>query len=236
MMIEQLLTINRQATLAPGPQTLIAGDLQLGYYGRVPASQFVTGSTLAALVSLTAGNVIAANDAVDWFKFAFKGKTLYTPMKALRNNVSYQNFAAAKIVNDNTMITLKNKKFIVRLMRGSNTYPYTGANNSYDPPEAYQSEYDQLMYRVCVDNPSRNAPTWATYTQTELGFNGVGPNNTGVGGQVLCMESSTPSNGGSGIVGRGDAGTNANSFMGMFCPPVGTADTNRGWRPVLELV
>lgn len=230
MMIEQLLTINRQATLAPGPQTLIAGDLQLGYYGKFPASQFVTGSVLAALVSLTAGTAISANDSVDWLKFAFKGKTLYVPMKALRNNISYQNLTAAKIVNDNTMITVKNKRFIVRLMRGSNTYPYTGANNSYDPPEAYQSEYDQLMYRVCVNNPARNTPNWDTFTQAQLGFQGAS-----IGGQQLCMESSTPSNGGTGIVGRGDTGSAANSFMGMFCPPVGQADADRGWRPVLEL-
>ena len=124
-------------------------------------------------------------------------------------------------------VAIKGRKYKVRLISSSLTNPCTAVNNSSDDPKTKGTEYNDLIYRVCATNPpSETAPSFATFTQDELGF-------IGNGGQTWCLEAFTPSNGGNGVVGRGDA---SSDFAGIYCPPFGQSDAYRGWRPCLELI
>jgi hypothetical protein len=66
----------------PGPQTLKAGDLSMGYYGIVQSVDFTTWDALLAWSNVTysSKNPIAIQD---WIKFAYKGKTLFTPKQPI---------------------------------------------------------------------------------------------------------------------------------------------------------
>jgi len=62
----------------PGPQTLLRGDWNCGYFGMATTAQLFLPSTLNAQVSLP-GTLTADVNTTGWYKFIRKGKIIYIP-------------------------------------------------------------------------------------------------------------------------------------------------------------
>jgi hypothetical protein len=69
------------------PDKLTRGTTDAGFYGIVKSRDFITGDELASRLGITEGNSQFSD--VDWLKFSWNGKTLYTPMKTIRNSISW---------------------------------------------------------------------------------------------------------------------------------------------------
>lgn len=86
-----ILTKNRAlrvvapADTGPGPQTLVAGDWRLGFFGWVSSAEFMGYSALATRYGLTA----APGDA-GWLKVAREGKVLFLAHGPVSLSVPYQ--------------------------------------------------------------------------------------------------------------------------------------------------
>ncbi len=67
-----------------GPQELIAGDTDAGYYGSIVPTDFISWTDLAKLLNLTGMTLTTYPAAAQlWLKFSHKGKTLFTPQKPI---------------------------------------------------------------------------------------------------------------------------------------------------------
>lgn len=201
----------------PGPQTLIKGDTGAGYYGVLESADFINSRDLSALVGLNAGSYETTTPK--WFKFSSNNKVLFIPMKAIRVTLSWLSIYGVGAVygtDTNTDWTtvapvMQDKRVTI------NGYVFrvrlmTGAANN--PATVEGGEWNKLIYPI-VDG------TWAAYTSTDIGtYNG-----SSLGSCTLCQEHSDNN-----IVRRG--------FTDYKTYGVSAIDTtsNRGWRPVLELI
>lgn len=76
----------------PGPQKLIAGDWNLGLFGQIRSTDFVTYASLGTFLGITAGT---AGIDMDWIKVAYKGKVLFIPLGVTRYAVPYSTVYSA---------------------------------------------------------------------------------------------------------------------------------------------
>lgn len=225
-----LLTATALATrTGPGPQRMIAGGNESGFYGEVPASEFITGDDLANTIGLTAGT--AQNSTVPWLKFNLEGKTLFVPEKTFRRAVTWDQIHARGAVFGDTTVRIQGDTYKVRLLKGANSDP-TSTGAGHDLEKTWGSEWNRLFYPL-VPNPT-NTPThsisqegitygeWANYTETQLN---VGSNG-GSGRRNWCQESN-----GSDRVTRGASGISY-----LLLASSSSAYMSPGWRPCLELV
>lgn len=76
------ISISRQVPIAyyaetgPGPQTLVRGDWNFGYFGSIPLTDIADATTIIAAMGSTAMKV---GGATLWYKVAYKGKVLFVP-------------------------------------------------------------------------------------------------------------------------------------------------------------
>lgn len=231
-MLEQLLSTNGGNRTAigggPGPTELIAGNADNGFYGEVAASELFTGTEMASLTGATPYGVVI-NDATPWLKCSLDGKVVYLPKKAIRHGLSFGSIAALGMAykTDNKRISKNGHMFRVRLPTGAGgNWAYPGEGE--DPANCSDSEFNRLVYRLCVHNPpSETPPVLGTYTLGDLGML-----ITDLGCCFICTGPSTwyiQRNGG------GET-TNSNSWHSLQLPANGLADKYRGWRPLLELL
>ncbi len=202
----------------------------------VPASEFITGDALASQIGLTAGT--SQHSDAGWLHFELDGKTLYVAKKPYRRAVSWNQINAAGAVFGTKTVTIDNKTYKVRLLKSATDDMYTGYNNRvFDPIQAYDSEWNRLMYPIHSGNhtDSRNPSsesgdgirfgTLAQYTDADL----VVHSNAGNGSWSWCQERVSGSTGSR--VTRGDAGVSHLIFT-----IASNVDSSMGWRPVLELI
>lgn len=104
----------RDGRFKPGNK-LIAGSAALGYYGEIPATDFISATELATILSLGAG--VSRNANEPWLKFAHNGNTLYVAKKVCRTSLSWDNINACGAVFGKS-ITFGGKSYIVRLLTG----------------------------------------------------------------------------------------------------------------------
>lgn len=214
---------------SPGGKVLLAGDMQAGYFGTVPASELWTGATLATDVGITAGTLL--NSDTTWLKFAHEGKILFSPMKPIRRSISWSQIHTAGCVFGTKVVSKSGLQYKVRLFRGALTDPSKHA----DPDQgAKGSEWNNLILPIHVNAPSSwtnpqfvDSPTddWnANLTASDLGLDGQGSS-------AWCQE-----------VSGGNAGNRIQrgSFTAVETSGASEANFNSnssvGWRPVLELV
>ena len=225
--------------LGPGPNKLIAGTMQEGFFGLVTSSQFITGDALASAITLTNGT--SQNSTTDWLKLASGGKILFSPMKAIRYDISWNHiFNKGAVWGDGTTggdrtVQVQGFTFKVRLFRG--------LNNNYDPkqvPAGYTgvhchgSEWNRLILPLHVgaktgswgsygSNVESGLPYWGTdFTDADLQV------ASGNGRASWCQNyvHSSAARCVRGVDGVAHSRVDASS---------GTS-TTYGWRPVLELV
>lgn len=232
---QKVLSVNeilwKKKSLGPGPKKLIGGNLQAGFYGEVPTSEFITGDELAAVIGLNAGTSQFSNEP--WLKFSYLGKTEFIAKKPLRHSISWNDINGVNAVFGNRTIKIGDNTYKVRLLKGKTEGQQNDTNSAFGDI-CKGSEWNKLMLPIHKNAPSSwqypknvNSPTenWNVgYTDADL----VTHNNNGNGSFSWCQE----------------YGNNTNKRLyrgryGVSCSVPGnpyTAHTDYGWRPVLELV
>lgn len=219
-----------QKNTVPGPNSLIGGNLQAGFYGEVPTSDFITGDELARMVGLTAGTSQNSNEP--WLKFSYLGKTEFIAKKTFRHSISWENINDANAVYGNKTLEINGNIYKIRLVKGKNEGLQETQSKNYK--ECYYSEWNKLILPIHKNAPSSfnsemsvKMPTenWNVgYTDVELCTSQDCKN----GYRTWCQD-----------IGeldfrrviRGDKDvSDASNYSN------GTTWNEFGWRPVLELV
>lgn len=180
----------------------LRGTPWLGYYGEWSAQDLISGSMLAQMVGLGTDAII--NPDSEWLKFQLEGRILYVAKRPIRNNVSYSMLRQLSIVNGERVVTIGEDTFKVRLLSGT---------------DADDSEWNRLMYRVSVNDPTKTL--WEEFSDDELGVNVKNK------GEITISRSLS----GDSYYGRGRYGITTIQPVSQA-----TVATSTGWRPVLELV
>ncbi len=223
----------------PGPLDLIAGDMQEGFFGLVPSSQFITGNALASAITLSNGT--SQFSTTDWLKLAGGGKILFSPMKAIRYGISWdQILAKGAVWGDGTTggdrtVQVQGFTFKVRLFRGlNNSYDPKTVPAGYDGVHCHGSEWNRLILPLHVgaktgswgsygSNVESGLPYWGTdFTDADLQV------ASGNGRASWCQNYANSS---TYRCSRGYNGVAHSLYVTSS-----DASSAYGWRPVLELV
>lgn len=183
------------ATTGPGPQAPIRGNWSLGYFGRVPVLEMISGSALRTALGVDGiGSVISDAQIQYYYKFVREGKILFYPAGAIMTNVrwdqlyglglvygtddngAYPAGAALTPFNQKKIVTFAGFNFLARCFKGS-TLPTTSLVTTA-AADKEGSEWDQTMGRVHTnaalswnagslldDNTSVPVTTQGTFTQ-----------------------------------------------------------------------
>lgn len=205
------------------------------FFGEVATSEFITGDALASKIGLTSGVSQYSNEP--WLHFVLDGKTLYVAKKTYRHSVTWDQINTAGAVFGTKTVEINGRTYKVRLLKSvANGDSYTGSQ-TYDPIQAYGSEWNRLFYPIhsgkhtTSSNPSPVSGegirfgTLAQYTDADL----VVHNAVGNGSYSWCQETPSTSTGS-----RVIRGFNGVSYLSRST--ASDVYSNRGWRPVLELV
>ena len=233
---------NKKIDMGVGPQELIAGGMNAGFFGEVPASELFTASEIASACGISQGTAQFENEP--WLKFAIDGKIIFRPRKAIRNSISWNSIDAANCVyggSEGKRVTKNGQTYIVRLMKGALTDPslYGAADRG-----AKGSEWNRLMLPIheqTLDNSwaypayvEDNIPIWSHNFGT--GANGMYKDadlmthyTHGNGSHNWCQE--TRNTDATRRVYRGRYGVSL-SNAGI----ASITSSGSGWSPVLELV
>ena len=229
-----------------GPNDLVGGDDQWGFYGEVLSSDFISGDALASAIGLSAGTGQFSN--TEWLKFNSGGNIVMIPKKPIRYSVSWEDiYQVGAVYGDDTVgsnpsggnrlqdtvVTIDGFDYRVTLMRGASTDPVAGDPVGYDISESDGSEWNRLMYPIHSgvhtnsNNPNPHTDpdaasfgSWASYSDSDLV---IASGN----GRYQWMQESTDNY----RVHRG-----LNGVTGFNRTTATFTNTNRGWRPRLELV
>ena len=131
-------------SLVHGSNTIVAGDVNYGFYGEVSSEDFISGDDLASLIGLTAG--ISQNSDAGWLKVVDGSKMLLIAKKTFRHTISWDNINAVSAVFG-SMVTIDGVKYILRLLS--------------------TAEWDRFMYPLHMSHPN-SAPVWASYSDSDL--------------------------------------------------------------------
>lgn len=209
----------------PGGKVIIGGNSQSGFLGEVSAYELVDGLTLASMVGLSAGTDI--NSSGPWLKFVHKGKILFVAKKPLKYGISwnelYNNGLVYGVdgpgdfppdlsnpVNQNTIVTIGEYAFKVRLLTGLEEHDSTTPGG----------EWNDLIYPIHVDDPLKRG--WYDYGNTDLMIG----NPSAQGRRTWVQEHQ-----GATAYTRG-----ASNLTTLDLYNRGNNTLYYGWRPVLELV
>lgn len=220
---------------APGNRKLLKGNMQAGWFGEVPASDFITGDELARKVGITAGTSQYSNEP--WLKFAYKGDVLLVSKKPIRHTISWDNINNANCVYGDKTIQINGKTYAVMLMRGNGEdvqpNPKTMISN-YQGSCNHNSMWNKLMLPIHEKAPSNwaypdnvKSPTedWGVdYTDADL----ITYYSHGNGAYSWCQE--TVVNPSCRLV-RGVLGVSPSYYDYS-----NRSDGSFGWRPCLKLV
>ena len=225
-----------QEKLGPGPQKLIAGNNEAGFYGEVESNKLITGDELAWKLGLAEGIDQYSNEP--WLKFAYLGRIEYIAKKTFRRSISKQSLLNANAVYGDKQIEIKGNKYKVRLIKGKAYYQGDGdwyyRKWEIEGQINHDSEWNKLMLPIHQNAPDNwkfksnvNSPTqnWNIgYTDKDL----VTHSDYGNGSFSICQEDGEDS---SYSLIRGGFGVSYSSSV-----LVESDYANYGWRPVLELI
>ena len=203
---------------------LIAGDLDLGYYGVYTSAEVVSGTSLATLVGLTAGSSI--NATANWLGFALGGKKLFIAQRPFRYRISRESLAAKGLIYGKE-ITLQGKRFSCRLPRGLSSETPANYGSGNDHVSTHGSEWNKLLYRVTggiggVSGEGIPYGAWAQISETDM-------STRGSYSRSHCMERAVNEV----FAFRGESGGGVR-YVSHVSLTNGT--DAMVWRPVLELI
>lgn len=220
-----------EANTVPGSTKLIGGNLQAGFYGELPTSEFITGDELAAKIGLTAGISQYSNEP--WLKFSYLGKIEFISKKSIRHSISWGDLNTFNLVYGNKKIDIDGNMYKIRLMKGK-TEGKQNDRTQYRGVINQNSEWNKLMLPIHYNAPDRwqysdnvNSPTenWNIgYTDRDL----LTHSDYGEGSYTWCQEYGELYNT---RVYRGNYGVSYSESQNYS-----SGYSGFGWRPVLELV
>jgi len=85
--LETIAVNTNSANYISNPNTLSFGTMDAGFFGIIPAENFITGDALASEVGVTQG--ISQFSNTNWLKFAFEQEIYMVPQKPIRHSVSW---------------------------------------------------------------------------------------------------------------------------------------------------
>lgn len=223
----------------PGPSRLIAGTMQAGFFGEVPASDLLNARDLTDALDLYGGNISNYNEP--YLKFSYEGKIQFISKKNMRSNISWNHLSSADVVLGKT-ISIDGLTYKVRLMSGSAKNP-SGSSGA----DLHGSEWNKLMLPIheqSIDksweypsNVEWNIPVWnhnygsgrdGMYTDLDLNtLNGVD-----YPGSFSWVQESWAGNPNDYFIMRG--GGNGVTYASSEIR--NSTRVYAGWRPVLELI
>lgn len=223
----------------PGPQDLVIGDYNLGYFGTMFSADLIGASELRAAVGLAATVLPIASTPL-WHKYARNGKIIYVPNTTIGNPVSWDTlynqglvfgvegpgpYNAGANVPQSKKITINGDTFRVRLMTGySDNYTQFSPGGVVTEPAEYVNEWNDLVYPISVYTPDGqrmvNVSNDATVTIVGSGVN------------AILMQERTALTGGSVVV----RSSSNNTKAGLSQRNVVGSTQAYGWFPVLELI
>ena len=226
----------------PGPDELIAGNMNAGFFGEVPASELFAASEIASACGIYQGTAQYQNEP--WLKFAIDGKIIYRPRKPIRHSISWNAINTANCVyggSEGKRVTKNGQTYIVRLMKGALTDPCL-----YDKSDrgAKGSEWNRLMLPIheqAIDK-SWDYPAYVE-TNVPIWTHSFGTGANGMYSDADLMTRSIHGNG-SYVWQQETRNTNASHRVGrigdgvsnLYSSESSYTFVNMGWAPVLELV
>ncbi len=130
-----------RSIVGPGSLTPIAGTTKLGFFGEVPAANFITGADLCNAIGLTAGTLQYSDEP--WLKYAKDTQTIFITKKPIKHSISWDSINAAGAVYGDKIIELGGVQYAITLMT--------------------TDEWNQLIYPVHVDYGQ-----WAQYSDADI--------------------------------------------------------------------
>jgi hypothetical protein len=86
----------------PGPQTLLRGDWNFGYFGKMPMSDLFSAQECKVFAGGFAATVTENTDAtLGWLKFVYKGKIIYIASQALFSTLTWEQLYRAGVIYGN---------------------------------------------------------------------------------------------------------------------------------------
>jgi hypothetical protein len=168
----------------PGPNTLLMGDWDLGYFGYCPSTDLTSYGGLATLLGITAGNAPTAD--FGWHKVAYKGKVLFIARGSARNSIAFNSLYLAGAVygtNDNGPVvptaqaatnqyrpqTINGYTFIPRILKGA---PDGSALPALKPDanavQAEPHEFEDIMSQFVNASRSTTDETYGSFGRNDM--------------------------------------------------------------------
>lgn len=229
-MLEQLVgytgdAFPRIAISGPGPQELISYEKGIGYFGEVNGSEFVTPSELSQYLEF--GNGADINPSTQWLKFYRDRKVLFVSKLPIKKAMSWEDVDVVGAVDGKSAIQIDGLWFRIRLLEGIDS-GYQGEEDlSNDSIITHDSEWNDLMYIVTVNNTSypkgsQKGPNVRNFSYNELGLGNIDASNT------LTLNKGIDDSGT--VYARGRPGVTSISKVSREA-----RDNTLGWRVCLEL-
>lgn len=168
----EAMVMNGRHDDSPGPGTMVASyqrpgetDKITGYYGTLPAADFINGPALSTVIGMPS---TYGDDVELWFKLHIDGKIVYVPKRPVSNKIGFNRVYLAGAaygidgpginygtpVNQIKTITIAGNVFKLRLLSGFTNNPTVELNlaaGGDNVPESVGSEWNRLIYNLCSD-------------------------------------------------------------------------------------
>jgi len=156
------------------PDTLSFGTMDAGFFGIVPANDFITGDALATAVGVTQGTSQFSD--TNWLKFAFQGEIYMVPQKPIRHTISWDHLylqgavygdgllagevgaehhnltsssgTALTATRQDAAVTVNGLRYEVALLKGGASDPLNSYNDSDRGSLGSANEWNALMLPI----------------------------------------------------------------------------------------
>lgn len=142
----------------PGPVDLQWGDDSLGYYGEVPAGEFINGNQLSVRTGFGAGSATPWSDNGSWLKIRLNNKVAYVSRYPLRYGFRGSDLEGLGLTRDGKEITYHQTLFRVRSLFGldpntpdplnEEVTQQLGTSPENDPTLTQNSEYSRVISMI----------------------------------------------------------------------------------------
>lgn len=159
----------RDFTTTVDSTELIAGDLEAGFYGEVPAKDFITGDEFCSMIEITEGTSQFSDEP--WLKFSYLGEPVFVSKKPIRYKISWNHINEKGCVFGEKIVTIKGKRYKVTLLKGKKEGMQDDAT-AYDGAILHNSMWNRLMGQISEKAPDNwNYPSNMENTLVNWGIN-----------------------------------------------------------------
>lgn len=154
-----------KANTVPGPTKLIGGNLQAGFYGEVPTSEFITGDELARMVGLTSGTSQYSNEP--WLKFSYLGKIEFISKKTFRYNFPCDDLVNKHLVYGDRIIKINDNNYKIRLIKGKTEGKQNDTTHNFGSIY-HNSEWNRLILPIHKNAPDKWESKYNVSSSTDM--------------------------------------------------------------------